>query len=93
MVANVTLNNIVDEPIEVVKMTSKVDHPAHYQGSIECIDYIYSVGMAKGFCLGNAIKYIHRAGNKDGESVRDDLEKARWYLDWYLNHMEAEGDV
>lgn len=32
-----------------------------------------------GFCLGNAVKYICRAGKKG--SVIEDLAKARWYLD------------
>jgi hypothetical protein len=31
------------------------------------------------FCVGNAIKYLWRAGLK-GEQV-EDLRKARWYID------------
>jgi hypothetical protein len=33
------------------------------------------------FSLGNALKYISRAGLKDPSKVIEDLEKARWYLD------------
>jgi TPR repeat protein len=33
-----------------------------------------------GFCLGNAIKYIWRDGQKTGEDVNDDLRKAIWYI-------------
>ena len=71
-------------------MNEKVNHPDHYQGSIECIDYIESLGLGKGFCLGSAIKYIHRAGNKAGESELDDLKKASWYLDRYVDALEVK---
>jgi hypothetical protein len=33
-----------------------------------------------GYHLGNAMKYIARAGSKAGESKNDDLKKAIWYL-------------
>jgi Protein of unknwon function (DUF3310) len=62
-----------------------VDHPAHYTSSpavcsecgeqIECID----VTEHMGFNLGNAVKYIWRAGLK-GDAIVD-LEKAAWYID------------
>ena len=32
------------------------------------------------FSLGNVIKYVLRAGKKNGESDLDDLNKALWYL-------------
>jgi hypothetical protein len=55
-----------------------VIEPAHYKaGGIEAIDVIEAFGL--GFRLGNAIKYILRAGRK-GATV-EDLKKARWYLD------------
>jgi hypothetical protein len=56
---------------------SNVDHPAHYQGDgIEVIDVIESFDL--NFRLGNAVKYILRAGRK-GDRI-EDLEKAMWYL-------------
>ena len=56
-----------------------VDHPDHYRRDTghEAIDVIEAWGL--GFCLGNAVKYIARAGLK-GDAV-EDLEKARWYID------------
>ena len=59
-----------------------VNHPAHYQseGGLEVIDVIEAFGL--GFCDGNAIKYILRAGKKG--SREEDLKKARWYLDRML---------
>ena len=54
-----------------------VHHPSHYTShpsGIECIQITEHLN----FCLGNAIKYIWRAGMKD-DAVTD-LEKSRWYL-------------
>jgi len=60
-------------------MTEKVNHPSHYHpDSIEAIDVIESWQL--GFCLGNALKYIARAGHKDKDKKQQDLEKAIWYL-------------
>lgn len=61
-------------------MNDSVDHPSHYtKGGIEAIDVIEAWEL--GFCLGNTVKYIARAGRKDSETLVQDLEKARWYLD------------
>lgn len=57
---------------------SNVNHPEHYNThpkGIECIDVIEDFP----FNLGNAIKYIWRAGIKS-ENVKEDLEKAIWYI-------------
>ena len=58
-------------------MTSKYS-PDHYKGGIETWDYIVSQDL--GYLEGNIIKYITRAGKKDGESTLDDLLKAKAYL-------------
>ena len=59
-------------------MSDMVNHPPHYSvGGMEAIDVIEAFDL--GFRLGNAVKYILRAGRKG--SRREDLEKARWYLD------------
>lgn len=57
-----------------------VDHPAHYGGdsvyeTIKVID-----AWELNFCLGNAVKYISRAGKKDPEKRIEDLRKAIWYI-------------
>lgn len=64
--------------MEAVGMSS-VDHPGHYRRDTghEAIDAIEAWGL--GFCLGNTVKYIARAGRK-GDAL-EDLLKARWYLD------------
>lgn len=58
---------------------SQIAHPDYYKGnSIEAWDYIKDHDL--NFDLGNAVKYITRAGKKDSESKRDDLEKAVNYI-------------
>lgn len=74
-------------------MTEKeaIDHPAHYGGDTpyEAIKVIEAWDL--GFCLGNTIKYISRAGKKRpgiGGTI-EDLEKARWYLDREIARLRA----
>jgi len=53
--------------------------PAHYQqGSIEVWDFIVDQGL--GYLEGNIVKYICRAGAKEGESRLDDLLKVQAYI-------------
>ena len=70
-------------------MTDPVNHPAHYTGHPSGIEAI-QVTEHFNFCLGNAIKYIWRAGLK-GDALQD-LRKARWYLDREIKRLEAKGD-
>lgn len=64
---------------------SKVNHPEHYnRGKIECIDVIEDWKL--NFHLGNAVKYISRAGAKDNEI--EDIEKAIWYLQRYVEKLK-----
>lgn len=66
---------------------STVDHPAHYGGKdnpYEAIKVIEAWDL--GFCLGNAVKYVARAGKK-GDAL-EDLKKARWYLDREIQARE-----
>lgn len=66
-------------------MYDPVNHPRHYMmhpSGIECIQ----VAEHMNFCLGNALKYIWRAGEK-GNRLQD-LKKARWYLDREIQSAE-----
>ena len=66
-----------------------VNHPAHYtSGKIECIEYITDKGLD--FCLGNAVKYITRAGHKDPEKTIEDLEKAVFYINYKIKILKEE---
>ena len=60
-----------------------MSHPSHYNsGSIEVIDFVEDQQM--GFHLGNATKYICRAGKKNPEKEIEDLEKAVWYINRWI---------
>lgn len=71
-------------------MSDPVNHPAHYtDGGIETADFIRAKLGPDGFrayCIGNALKYLSRAGKKGG--WREDLRKAVWYL----NRAISEGE-
>ncbi len=71
------------------KKPEAVDHPQHYGGKKDPHEHIKvmsswlgSEGL-RGYCLGNATKYIARAGKKTTSEVHD-LEKAIWFLNYWL---------
>lgn len=67
-----------------------VNHPQHYTRSgIETITVIEAWGL--GYHLGNAVKYLSRAGFK-GDRL-EDLEKARWYLDREIANEKARREA
>ncbi|MCG2177699.1 DUF3310 domain-containing protein [Staphylococcus epidermidis] len=75
-----SLTNENEEPQKT--LDEKVNHPSHYTyGDIEIIEFIEQVTKdykpELAFAIGNAIKYISRANRKNG---KEDLDKARWYL-------------
>ena len=71
-----------------------VNRPAHYaSGKFECIDIlkdIFTPEQFEGFCLGNTVKYIWRAGKKDPTKKLEDIKKSRWYLDTLIKTLEPE---
>lgn len=63
-------------------------NPPHYtDGKIEVIEFIEDKKL--GFCLGNAIKYISRAGKKDPTKEIEDLKKAKWYIERRIKELEV----
>jgi len=63
-----------------------INHPAYYNiGKIEVITVIEDWNL--GFHLGNAVKYIARAGRKNKAEYVNDLEKAIWYLNRLLERQ------
>ena len=64
------------------KVTDNINYPQHYQSNgMEVINVIEAFSL--GFHLGNATKYILRAGRKT-EDTDEDIKKAIWYLNRYL---------
>ena len=60
-----------------------MDAKHYHTGSIQAIDLIEAYELD--FCLGNAVKYISRAGRK-GDAV-EDLRKAIWYIERRIKHL------
>ena len=71
-----------------------VNHPSHYEtGKIECIDVMLETQgeeSVKAFCICNALKYLYRHKRKNGV---EDVEKARWYIDKYLEIEKGGRDM
>ena len=65
----------------------EINHPSYYNsGGIEAIDFIDAHNL--NFNLGNVIKYVTRAGRKDGEDTLTALRKAQWYLEHEIEHLQ-----
>lgn len=72
-------------------LNDAVNHPSHYtDGKIEVIDFIEDKNLD--FCLGNAVKYISRAGKKDPAKEMEDLKKAVWYINRRIQELEQEAE-
>ena len=66
-----------------------VNHPNHYQGNgMEVINVIDAFNLNVN--LGNAIKYILRAGHKGDRN--EDLRKALWYINHEIEVLEQGED-
>lgn len=77
-----------DMPMIITK-PEKINHPSHYNaGKFEAIEVIEDWKL--GFSLGNAVKYIARAGKKDGSPELEDLKKAQWYLARRIKELSGE---
>lgn len=66
-----------------------VNHPKHYisdPSGIECIQ----ITRHRNFNIGNAIKYLWRAGLKDGNSDIQDLQKAVWYIQDEIERLQTQ---
>ena len=79
------------EPI-IASVVDNVNHPQHYEtGGFECIDVMLEtqgVEAVKNFCICNAFKYLYRHKRKNGA---EDIKKARWYIDKFIELLEKEG--
>ena len=60
--------------------------PTHYQGTIQPIDLINAQDL--NFNLGNVVKYVCRAGKKQGENVLSDLDKAKNYINYEIERIK-----
>lgn len=66
-----------------------VNHPSHYNADpsgIECIEIV----RHRNFNIGNAFKYLWRAGLKDGSEDVEDLKKAIWYINDEIERLTRD---
>ena len=78
-------------PTEKQKKVDNVNHPNHYLGNVEVIDYIedkLTSEQFEGYLVGNVIKYLSRYQKKNG---LEDLQKGRWYLNKLIETKENNG--
>lgn len=75
------------------ELVDSVNHPAHYTSGPKCalcgapVECIL-VTERMDFCVGNAVKYLWRAGKKG--PLLEDLRKARWYIERAIRNEEAK---
>lgn len=86
-----TLDNKYDYvaplPQDVLQFFWQADPMVRDPGDMDVIEAYHL-----GFSLGNAVKYILRAGRKDKDKHIEDLKKARWYVDREIQRLEGSND-
>ncbi len=71
---------------------TQINHPEYYNsGGIEAADFIDAHGL--NFNRGNIVKYVVRAGKKDGEDALTALLKAQWYLNREIIRTGKEQEI
>jgi len=71
------------------RMSDMVNHPRHYTSDPsggECI----ATTMPRNFCIGNAIKYLWRAGLKNEDTAIQDLRKAIFYIEKEIERINND---
>ena len=74
-----------------LQVSDAVNHPKHYTSDpsgVECIQ----ITRHRNFNIGNAIKYLWRAGIKDDKKQIEDLRKAIWYINDEIMRLEKLND-
>jgi hypothetical protein len=74
-----------------MKAPDPVNHPPHYNSHPSGIEAIV-ITRHHNFNVGNVIKYLWRAGLKDGAPSLQDLKKAQWYLNDEIKKIEDQAE-
>jgi hypothetical protein len=72
-------------------VTDLVNHPLHYTSDpsgVECLE----ITRHRNFNVGNAIKYLWRAGLKDDSKTIEDLKKAVFYINDEIKRLQGLGE-
>ena len=84
--SQIDLEAIKESGIYVTNCKQNYPTPPHYQGTIQPIDLINAQNL--NFNLGNVVKYVCRAGKKDGETTIKDLNKAIDYINFEIERLK-----
>lgn len=77
------------QPGKLSITVDQVNHPPHYisdPSGVECIQ----ITRHRNFNIGNAFKYLWRAGLKDESKTIQDLEKAIFYIQDEIKRLQGE---
>lgn len=79
-----------DEPSFINNLLTHIDYTynSHYSGGIQVVEYIMSNAETLDYLKGNAIKYIHRYGKKNGHND-EDLYKAIHFIIMMAKYAET----
>jgi len=70
-------------------MSDNINKPKHYTShpsGVECIQ----IAEHHDFLIGNAIKYLWRAGIKSTDTEIQDLKKAIWYIERKIKLLQGD---
>jgi hypothetical protein len=67
----------------------KVNHPKHYNSHPSGVEAV-QICEHFNFNVGNAVKYLWRAGLKPGSEMLEDLKKSRRYIDREIERLSKE---
>lgn len=70
----------------------KKTNPDYYRqlGNYSALHVIQKWGL--GYCLGSTLKYIQRAGKKEGQDTQVELKKAVWYILRHLHEIDPDNN-
>jgi hypothetical protein len=74
-----------------ITKVDQVNHPYHYTTDPSGVEAI-EITRHRNFNIGNAIKYLWRAGIKDESKHIEDLKKAMFYIQDEINRLEGRYD-
>lgn len=74
---------------EASSVSGRIHRPSHYvRWKIEPITFIQANDMP--FWMGNVVKYVMRAGYKEGIDELEDLAKAKRYIEMREEHVRRQ---
>lgn len=80
-------------PPDPESKTTDPVNPSHYKdaGLYSAVHVLEKWGL--GYHLGQVLKYIQRAGKKEGADELTDLKKARWYLQRHIYTLDPDNET